>query len=164
MEKYWQSPDARRQNEDGLKLWGSEIFQKKSWSVAYRKNVTYSRPNHGKDKHVIQIISCVTPSDPETAEKFYRWYDLEHTSEIFRHEAVVKAGGYRRIQIEMPVKPQVNHYPYHLAVFEFQSRKILDAIMAGFKGEPPDLGDWGPEIGRKKVWMVTYAINESWER
>jgi hypothetical protein len=164
MGKYLESRGARHLNEQRLKIWGSEIFQKQTWSVAYRENITYARKVEGRGKRVIQIVSCVKPSDPETAEKFYRWYDMEHTPDVFQNAGIVKASCYRQIEIEKTVKPLVNDYPYHLAIFEFKSRKILDEIIAGFKGEVPDLGGWGAEIGRKKVWLATYEVNKFWER
>jgi hypothetical protein len=165
LEKFSQIPGALGLKEQKTETWNTAIDRKKLWSVTYQETITYKRKVEKKDNRVIQIVSCVTPSDPETAERFYRWYDYEHTPDVFQNEGMVKASGYRRIETEMPVKPLLSDYPYHLAIFEFKSRNILDEIMAGFiKGDPPELGGWGPEIGRKKVWLATYEVVKSWER
>lgn len=164
MEDFPKSTGIPHLDKDGLESWGTEIGRKKIWLVTYEETKTYERKLEKKDNRVIQIVSGASPSDPKTAERFYKWLDNEHVPHQFEFKGMVKATNYRRIEAELPFEPSVKDYPYYITIFEFNSRKDLEGLMASIKGNPPASEEWGTEVGYKKIWLVTYEVVKCWER
>jgi hypothetical protein len=168
LDAFPESPETKYASKDSLKTWGNTIGKEKKWLVAYEETKTYERKREKKDtkgNRVIHIVSPVPPSDPETARKFYKWYDDEHFPQIFEEfKGVAKASSLKRIEAKLPSHPAVTDYPYSIAMFEYFSRNDFDEIMSDLKNKGPAPVDWGPGVGYVKVWVANYEVVKSWER
>ena len=112
-----------------------------------------------EEKGIICILAGKPPSDPETAEKFYKWIDEVHLDDLIKFEGIRKATSYRRVTDIAPLHPTDAKYPDFITIFEFKDKKACQdyltspARSAGMKdGE----ATWGTETGAKKVWSVLY--------
>jgi hypothetical protein len=162
-EGYKDSPEHKYAAKIGLETWGDTIGRKKIWLVAYEETKTWEREPLNKDKRAIQIVAFAPPSDPVTAEKFYRWLDDVLVPRQFEFKGIIKATNYRRVEAELAYKPLVTDYPYFITIFEFNSRQDIENYMSSIeKGLPRP--DWGPDITYKYVWLVNYQITKFWER
>ena len=117
---------------------------------------------------VIEIVAGVPPQDPETAEKFYKWYNEEHSSHVFDERQVVrKMINCRRLHEEGFIQPIVKDYPELITINEYRNKREYKELLASMKSQPappPAPGGWGTEIGYKKIWYVYYEVVKTWER
>jgi hypothetical protein len=165
MNSFPNSPEFQSAIKDGLETWGDTIGRKKVWLVAYEETKSFERKLERNVNRVIQIVGAVSPSNSQTAERYYKWLDNEHCYHIFEeYKCIARATNYRRMETELPFDPVVKDYPYYITIFEINSRRDCENIVSSIKGRPPVSEEWGTEIGYKKIWQVTYEIVKYWER
>jgi hypothetical protein len=119
------------------------------------------------DNRIIQIASGAPPTDPETAQKFYKWLEEKQVPGIFKYQGIRKAMHCKRIDLSIPFTPVVTEYPLYITMFEYANREMLDKSM-----ESPDIqhaaqdgvATWGTDVGIKKIWFTAYEVVKSWEK
>jgi hypothetical protein len=116
------------------------------------------------DRTVVQIVAGTPPSDPETAEQFYKWLDDVKTPGIFEAVRGVKKAMNCRLIPESTNFPKTDaEYPTHITVFEYYSAQEYADFLETLKSKEPE-PEWGAEVGFKKIWAVAYTVEKVWER
>jgi hypothetical protein len=116
---------------------------------------------------ILQIVAGATSEDRATTEKFYKWLEDVHVPEMFQYKGFKRILNCRRVTGYEPFQPKVVDYPEYISVTEFYSRQDMEDFpkAAGTIDMFKDgLETWGTEIGRKKIWLVTYEQTKTLER
>lgn len=86
----------------------------------------------------MQIVAGTPPSDPETAEQFFKWLDdvhVPHAFEAFR--GVKKAMNYRLIPQSTEFPKTDAEYQIYISVFEYYSAQEYDDLITTLKSKEP---------------------------
>ena len=110
-------------------------------------------------KGIICIMTGTPPSDPETAERFYKWHDDVHILHLFEFKGMRKATNCRLIIDLEPLHPTDVKYPAFLTIFEYESKEASQQYLTSPEraaATKDAQSTWPPEVGGKKIWSVLY--------
>ena len=167
IQEYAISPERTAATKYAQSIWPPEVGAKKLWSVLYQPIKTVEKKTKTKTKGILFIIAGVPPSDPEDAEKFYKWVDDVHIPQMLEYKGLRKATSYRRVTDIKPLHPTDTQYPDHITIFEFESKEATQEYPASPERatiREDGIEKWGENVGLPKIWSVLYEPIKILER